>query len=240
MSKWSFLYEYSNGKRVYACSKCGSTITVDSELTDKMDGEKFCYNCGERMNGENDKKEDFRKLTDELIEKMAKVESKAEQYKRYAEDLDKQNKTLVEQIIKLEREKERLQKDFYTSCYMKTKAEKDRARTVELETIIDHYGTKAQRRQAVEEFSELIQAICKYERVNYTFGECEDDPANLEEMQNAYKNFLGEIADVIVMVEQLKIMVGERDRTRIENIIDEKIKRQLDRIEKEKKAAENG
>jgi hypothetical protein len=35
------------------------------------------------------------------------------------------------------------------------------------------------------------------------------------------------------MIEQLKIMVGERDRTRIENIIDEKINRQLERIKAE-------
>lgn len=234
MSKWSFLYEYSNGKRVYACSKCGSTITVDTELTDKMGGEKFCYNCGERMDGENDKKEDFRKLTDELIERMAKTESKAEQYKRYAEDLDKQNKTLIERIMKLERE----QKGF--DAYAKMKAEKDRARIIELTTILDHYGFKAQRRQAVEEFSELIQAICKYERNNCTFGECEDDPKKFEKFENAYKNLLGEIADAIVMIKQLEIMVGERDRTKIENIIDEKIKRQLDRIEKEKRTAKNG
>lgn len=166
MGKWNFLYEYGDEKRVYACSKCGSTITVDGELAYKMNGEKFCYNCGERMNGES--------------------------------------------------------------------IEKNRARTVDLITILDHYGRKAQRRQAVEELSELIQAICKYDRINYTFGEREDDPEKLEKAENAYKNLLGEIADVIVMIEQLKIMVGERNRTRIENIIDEKIKRQLDRIKAER------
>lgn len=153
MGKWNFLYEYGDGKMVYACSKCGSTITVDSELIEKMNGE----------------------IT-----------------------------------------------------------EKHRARTVDLIKILDHYGRKAQRRQAVEELSELIQAICKYDRINYTFGECEDDPEKLEKAENAYKNLLGEIADVIVMIEQLKIMVGERNRTRIENIIDEKIKRQLDRIKAER------
>lgn len=166
MGKWNFLYEYGDEKRVYACSKCGSTITVDGELAYKMNGEKFCYNCGERMNGES--------------------------------------------------------------------IEKNRTRTVDLITILDHYGRKAQRRQAVEELSELIQAICKYDRINYTFGECEDDPEKLEKAENAYKNLLGEIADVIVMIEQLKIMVGERNRTRIENIIDEKIKRQLARIKAER------
>lgn len=227
MGKWIFCCDYGNGKKVYRCSECSSTITVDSESADKMNGEKFCYNCGERMDGESDKKEDFRKLTDELIENMAKAENKAEQYKRYAEDLDKQNKSLVERIMKLER----TQNGF--DAYSELKAKKDRARIIELTAIIDHYGRKAQYRQAVEELSELIQAICKCERMNYTFGECEDDPANLEESMNAYKNLLGEIADVIVMIEQLKIMVGERDRTRIENIINEKINRQLERIKAE-------
>lgn len=219
MGKWIFCCDYGNGKKVYKCSECGSTITVDSESADKMNGEKFCYNCGERMSEESDKKEDLRKLTDELIGEMTKAKNRAKQYKRYADDLDRQNKTLVERLVKLER----TQKE----------TKKDRARIIELTTILDHYGEKAQRRQAVEELSELIQAICKCERMNYTFGEREDDPANLEESTSAYKNLLGEIADVIVMIEQLKIMVGARDRTRIENIIDEKINRQLERIKAE-------
>lgn len=166
MGKWVFCGEYGDDKKVYRCSECGSTITVDSELIGKMSGEKFCYNCGERMNGES--------------------------------------------------------------------IEKNRTRTVDLIKILDHYGRKAQRRQAVEELSELIQAICKYDRINYTFGECEDDPKKLEKSMSAYENLLGEIADVIVMIEQLKIMVGERNRTRIENIIDEKISRQLERIKAER------
>jgi hypothetical protein len=226
MGKWIFCCEYGNWEKVYCCSKCGSTITAD-----KMNGEKYCHNCGERMDGESDKKEDFRKLTDELIRETTKAKNRAKQYKRYADDLDRVNKTLVERLVKLEREKEREQNGFDT--YLKLKAEKDKARIIELTTILDHYGSKAQSRQAVEELSELIQAICKCERMNYTFGECEDDPANLEESMSAHKNLLGEIADVIVMIEQLKIMVGERDRTRIENIIDEKINRQLERIKAE-------
>lgn len=231
MGKWNFLYEYGDEKRVYSCSKCGSTITVDGELTYKMNGEKFCYNCGERMNDENDKKEDFRKLTDELIRETTKAKNRAKQYKRYADDLDRVNETLVERLVKLEREKERERNSF--DAYAEMKAKKDRARIIELTTILDHYGSKAQSRQAVEELSELIQAICKYDRINYTFGECEDDTEKLEKAENAYKNLLGEIADVIVMIEQLKIMVGERGRTRIENIIDEKINRQLERIKAE-------
>lgn len=225
MGKWIFCCEYGSWEKVYMCSKCRSTISVNGESADKINDEKFCYNCGEEMSGESDKKEDFRKLTDELIERMAKAESEAEQYKRYAEDLDKQNKTLVERIMKLERE----QKGF--EAYAEMKAKKDRARIIELTTILDHYGEKAQRRQAVEELSELIQAICKCERI---LGEREHDPKKLEKVENAHKNLLGEIADVIVMIEQLKIMVGERGRTRIENIIDEKINRQLERIKAER------
>ena len=183
MGKWVFCGEYGDDKKVYRCSECGSTITVDGELIGKMNGEKFCYNCGGKMNGEKFCYNCGERMNGESIEK-------------------------------------------------------NRVRTVDLIKILDHYGREAQRRQAVEELSELIQAICKYDRINYTFGECEDDPKKLEKAENAYKNLLGEIADVIVMIEQLKIMVGERNRTRIENIIDEKIKRQLDRIERERTAKE--
>lgn len=199
MGKWIFCCDFGNNKKVYRCSECASTITVDSELIDKMDGEKFCYNCGERMNGEPNEKEQLQKDFDALRKQYSEL------YAKMCNDVVEEAK-----IIK-----------------------KDRTRIIDLTVILDHYGRKAQRRQAVEELSELIQAICKYERINYTFGECEDDPKKAEETITAYKNLLGEIADVIVMIEQLKIMVGERDRTKIENIIDEKINRQLERIKAE-------
>lgn len=67
MGKWIFCCEYGNLEKVYCCSKCGSTITAD-----KMNGEKYCHNCGERMDGESDKKRIFASLQMNLLEKRQK------------------------------------------------------------------------------------------------------------------------------------------------------------------------
>lgn len=80
-----------------------------------------------------------------------------------------------------------------------------------LNTIVEHYGADAQEQQVVEECSELIKAICKYKRkLDYV------------------EDIVDEIADVEVMINQLKIIFdcfGE-----VEERIDFKIKRQLERI----------
>jgi NTP pyrophosphatase (non-canonical NTP hydrolase) len=77
--------------------------------------------------------------------------------------------------------------------------------------IIEAYGAGVQKDIAIEECSELIQAICKHKR----------GLGNLE-------NIVDEIADVEIMLNQLKIIFdcfGE-----VEERIDFKIKRQLERI----------
>lgn len=81
--------------------------------------------------------------------------------------------------------------------------------------IIEHYGVDIQKDIAIEECSELIQAICKHKRGS---GKLED--------------IVDEIADVEIMMNQLKIIFdcfGE-----VEDRIDFKIKRQLERIANEK------
>ena len=75
--------------------------------------------------------------------------------------------------------------------------------------ILYHYGFENQRLKTIEELSELIQALCK------------DDKDNVKE----------EVADCLIMLEQLKIYLGEDI---IDKIIDEKLNRQLRRIENEK------
>lgn len=226
MGKWNFLYEYGDEKRVYACSKCGSTITVDGELAYKMNGEKFCYNCGEIMNDENDKKEDFRKLTDELIERMAKAESKAEQYKMYAEDLDKQNKTLVEQIVKLEREKERLQKDSVRRVG-KQEMNMNKEQTEKALIILEHYGAEKQRRQLVEECAELIQAVTKLERAQ--------ESGDVGKITEKTLELVGELVDVRIMLQQITMsLFQDVSKNMIYEQIEYKLQRQLDRIERER------
>ena len=75
----------------------------------------------------------------------------------------------------------------------------------------DKYGLKSQMQQCIEEMSELIKELCKYERNVGTEKETETI--------NAIKE---ELADVLNMVEQLEYCFGEKD---IEAIRDSKIER---------------
>ena len=80
-----------------------------------------------------------------------------------------------------------------------------------LNTIVEHYGHDKQQDKAIEECSELIQAICKW-----------------KEKSDFAEKIIEEIADVEIMCNQLKIMFecfGE-----VEEQIDYKINRQLKRI----------
>ena len=66
----------------------------------------------------------------------------------------------------------------------------------------DHYGIEAQSLQTIEECSELIQALSKYRRVN-GFGQ----PTPMES-STALKNLVEEIADVEIMLEQMKYLLN--------------------------------
>lgn len=82
-----------------------------------------------------------------------------------------------------------------------------------LGAIVEIYGSDHQQDKAIEECSELIQAICKYK-------ECLDH----------VENIVDEIADVEIMLNQLKIIF---DCTKeVEERIQFKINRQLERIKK--------
>lgn len=87
-------------------------------------------------------------------------------------------------------------------------------RRKDLEDIIKHYGKNHQEIKAIEEMSELIQALSKHLMQEDPIG------ATLENVKE-------EIADVKVMVDQLMIIYGE------DNIIEtvkEKIERQKERM----------
>lgn len=82
-----------------------------------------------------------------------------------------------------------------------------------LQFIIYTYGTKVQEDIAIEECSELIKAICKNRR----------NPSD-----ETRKGIIDEIADVEIMLEQLKIIHScSKD---VEERINYKIERQIDRI----------
>ena len=83
--------------------------------------------------------------------------------------------------------------------------------------IIDHYGKNDQTRIAMEELGELIQAINKAYRAD-GYGQ-------------AKINLVEEIADVMIMLEQMKIIYQISDGD-IQWFVDNKCKRQLERMGK--------
>lgn len=73
--------------------------------------------------------------------------------------------------------------------------------------IAEHYGYEAQSSQLVEECAELIQAVSKYRRVRGMGQE------TTESEQVALDNLVEEIADVELMLEQVKhlLQIPEED-----------------------------
>lgn len=93
--------------------------------------------------------------------------------------------------------------------------------------IADHYGLVKQTRQLSEECAELIQATSKYMRYQETSYASTVDWKYLQ-------NVCEEIADVEVMLEQIKYLLHINPNA-IDEIKKKKIHRQLERIEKEGK-----
>lgn len=84
----------------------------------------------------------------------------------------------------------------------------------------DHYGCEAQRMMAIEEMSELIKELCKVQRDETTMWKLVD-----------------ELADVEIMIEQLKMMFDAENAVR--QRMDEKLLRLTKRIEAELEELEN-
>jgi len=87
-----------------------------------------------------------------------------------------------------------------------------------IRTIVGYYGADAQSMQTCEECAELIQAVSKLSRsdTNTKFVE-------------RIKNLTEEIADVRIMMSQLMQLYGIPE-PEVSERIDEKLKRQLERI----------
>lgn len=89
-----------------------------------------------------------------------------------------------------------------------------------LKTIADYYGLDSQLNILQEELSELIQAVSKYRRGDQS-------------------HILEEIADVEIMLDQVKYLLGNPEIPRsliyesIQSIKEDKLKRQLGRIQEE-------
>lgn len=83
--------------------------------------------------------------------------------------------------------------------------------------IIAHYGDRAQRHILIEECAELTQAVIKCERG------CD----------GADDNFVEELADVTIMVEQMIQSLCLYDVQRYNEMLKKKISRQLERMQLE-------
>lgn len=91
-----------------------------------------------------------------------------------------------------------------------------------LAAAINHYGTDNQRIKVVEELSELIQAIAKVHS-------CSGNPIDKELWTVLCNNLFEEIADVEIMLEQLKMMYNCFDE--VSEWKDKKIARLQKRLE---------
>lgn len=88
---------------------------------------------------------------------------------------------------------------------------------IKIKMIADKYGRAKQSVKAMEEMAELTQAICKLK----------EHPAIHPENDKRYMDVLEEIADVEIMIEQLKYLYGEKE---VEEIIEYKLDRQIERM----------
>lgn len=73
----------------------------------------------------------------------------------------------------------------------------------ELKVIANHYGYEAQSNQLVEECGELIQAVSKYRRAIAGVGQ----PVAEYKKTIVLDNLIEEIADVEIMLEQVKYLL---------------------------------
>lgn len=93
----------------------------------------------------------------------------------------------------------------------------NRGDKVILRKAIDFYGSSMQELKAIEKLGELIRAIARART-------CDD-----EERDTALENLAEEMADVEIMMEQLKIIHDNRDKIKIWRSI--KLGRLRDRLE---------
>ena len=95
----------------------------------------------------------------------------------------------------------------------------------EIESIARYYGFPHQANILIEETSELVKELCKYNRAT-----------TVVEKQKLYERIEEEIADVEIMLEQMRVFLGN---DKIDAYKTAKIERQLERIEEEFKCQMN-
>ena len=95
-----------------------------------------------------------------------------------------------------------------------------------IQQIANTYGFEQQREMLVEECAELIQAVQKLKQA--------DTIEDAEQIDKATSNYLEELADVSIMLEQMRYMLTPRLKQELDNNIAKKLDRQIERIERAK------
>lgn len=96
-----------------------------------------------------------------------------------------------------------------------------------IKRIADYYGFSSQADMLCEEAAEFIVARNKLRRA---------DKQGFNYITDAYENLKEEVADVIVVAEQLRYLLGKD----VNCLIDEKLSRQIRRMKKEQTDEEQG
>lgn len=107
------------------------------------------------------------------------------------------------------------------------RADVEKTREEKICAIGRYYGYDAQSRQCIEEMAELTQAINKYWRC------CGNGQSTDKTERECMDNLIEEIADVQIMLEQMKFLLTEKHD--VNRIIGEKLDRQMERIKCESK-----
>lgn len=94
-----------------------------------------------------------------------------------------------------------------------------------IHSIADEYGLQKQSRQCIEECSELIKALCKWDRE--WGGSLLSDSHECKERDDV----ITETADCKIMLEQIEYLMSAEYDVMME--VERKINRQLERIERE-------
>ena len=101
-----------------------------------------------------------------------------------------------------------------------------------IKKIANHYTFKNQSGQLIEECAELIQAIRKYIRFDEGLITDDDILTSTNDSNMLIQNIVEEIADVEIMLEQIKVLLNLNNDA-IKAIKIKKIDRQLERIKRE-------
>lgn len=106
-----------------------------------------------------------------------------------------------------------------------------------LKKIADHYGFSTQISKLAEECAEFSSAVHKYNVFMIMMANDHNPSYCVFRMYEAQKEFFREFADVLVVLKQIEYLLEKNplQKQEIQQFMNEKIDRQLKRIEEEKK-----